>query len=118
MNAAPASVWYRPIGRLPYLLAGVGLFAVKYLLDWLVATRQFGRPWSPWHYLAWPDNDTLHVYELPDIDQPFVLSMLLISAPFILAGVVLTVRRLRSAGLPIWLVVLFFVPLVNLLFFA
>jgi len=45
-------------------------------------------------------------------------TLLLSSLPFLWAGVVLTLRRLRSAGLPLWLVVLFCVPLLNLLFFA
>src|SRR5205807_10563790 len=33
---------------------------------------------------------------------------------FIWSGVAMTVRRLRSAGLPLWLVTLFFLPIVNL----
>src|ERR1041385_7380883 len=33
-------------------------------------------------------------------------------------GTVLTLRRLRDAGLPLWLVMLFYVPFLNLIFFA
>jgi hypothetical protein len=43
--------------------------------------------------------------------------MLLVSLPFIWTGVILSMHRLRAAGLPLVLVVFFFVPLVNLLFF-
>ena len=38
--------------------------------------------------------------------------------PFIWSGCVLTTRRIRISGLPVWLVVLFFVPIVNLFLFA
>src|SRR5439155_3515396 len=37
--------------------------------------------------------------------------------PFIWVGLALTVRRLRDAGLPLGLVLLFFVPFVNLVVF-
>ena len=40
------------------------------------------------------------------------------SLPFLLVGLSLTVRRLRDAGLPLWLLPLFFVPVVNLVFFV
>jgi hypothetical protein len=43
--------------------------------------------------------------------------MLMLSLPFIWIGVVLTMRRLRAAGLPPLLVVFFFAPYLNLLFF-
>src|SRR5436309_15568531 len=43
--------------------------------------------------------------------------MLFVSLPFIWIGITLTVRRLRDAGLPLWLVVLFFVPMLNLFLF-
>jgi hypothetical protein len=41
----------------------------------------------------------------------------LLSLPFIWLGVHMTVRRLRDAALPLWLVCLFFIPFVNVLFF-
>jgi len=40
------------------------------------------------------------------------------SLPFIAAGIILTSRRLQSARLPLWLNVLFFVPVINLVFFT
>jgi hypothetical protein len=43
--------------------------------------------------------------------------MLVLALPFIWVGVVLTLRRLRSTGLPLWLVGFFFLPMVNLIFF-
>jgi hypothetical protein len=43
--------------------------------------------------------------------------MLLVSLPFIWTGVILTLHRLRATGLPLSLILFFFVPLVNLLLF-
>ena len=43
--------------------------------------------------------------------------MLAVALPFIWTGVVLTLRRLRAIGLSPWLVVFFFLPVVNLVFF-
>ena len=40
-----------------------------------------------------------------------------VAVPFVALGVMLTSRRLRDAGLSRWLVLLFFVPFANLLFF-
>jgi hypothetical protein len=47
----------------------------------------------------------------------FAGMLLILALPFIWLGVTLTVQRLRDAGQPLWLVVLFFVPVINLLFF-
>jgi len=54
---------------------------------------------------------------LSDTEAKFLATLLLVSIPFIWVGVAMTVKRLRDAGQPLWLVILFFVPLINLLFF-
>jgi uncharacterized membrane protein YhaH (DUF805 family) len=59
----------------------------------------------------------LRVFELGDPQRGFSLTMLLVSLPFIWIGVILTLQRLRATGLPLSLVLFFFVPLVNLLMF-
>jgi uncharacterized membrane protein YhaH (DUF805 family) len=109
--------WNRVLDRAPYLLTGVLLFLVKFAIDWTIATRGFGQPWSPLNYLIWPNDRVLRVVELGDPERWFSLTMLLVSLPFIWAGVILSLHRLRATGLPLGLIVLFFVPLVNLLFF-
>jgi Polyketide cyclase / dehydrase and lipid transport len=109
--------WNCTIDRAPYLLAGVMLFLVKFAIDWTVAKAGFGLTWSPLNYLVWPNDRVLRVFELDDPERRFSLTMLLVSVPFIWAGVILTLHRLRAAGLPPGLIVLFFVPLVNLLLF-
>jgi uncharacterized membrane protein YhaH (DUF805 family) len=102
------------IDRARYLIVGVALFLVKFALDWSVANA-FDRPWSPLNYLVWPDGESLLVHQLPEADRRFALVMLAVALPFIWIGVTLTLQRLRDARLPLWLVVLFFIPLVNLL---
>ncbi len=106
------------IDRLPYLLIGVALVCVKFAIDWTIASQAFGRSWSPLNYLIWPDDRVLRLFEMGDPEREFSLALAFSSLPFILAGVYLTVRRLRSADLHAGLILLFFVPLVNLLLFA
>ena len=102
------------IGQLRYLAIGVGLFVVKYLLDTTVAYA-FGRTWSPLSYLLWPNRESVTVASLPPADREFGVVMLAVALPFIWIGLMLTIQRLRDARLPLYLAVLFFVPLVNLL---
>ena len=109
--------WNRVIDRVPYLVAGALLFLVKFAIDWTIATQVFGQPWSPFNYLVWPNDRVLRVFELGDPERAFSLTMLLVSLPFIWMGVMLSLHRLRATGLPLSLILLFFVPLVNLLLF-
>src|SRR5262245_32019396 len=109
--------WNRTIDRLPYVLTGVLLFLVKFAIDWTIATQVFGQSWSLTHYLVWPNDRTLRVVDLSDPERAFALTMLAVSLPFIWIGVILTLHRLRAAGLPLALVLFFFVPLINLLLF-
>jgi uncharacterized membrane protein YhaH (DUF805 family) len=108
--------WQGTVGRGTYALVGVSTLAVKFLLDKWVAGALFHREWLPWNYLfplgvgvPWSVARTAR-------DPAFAATMLAIALPFIWLGVTLTVQRLRDAGQPVWLVVLFFVPVVNLLF--
>lgn len=102
------------IGRSRYLLVGVLLLLVKYALDWTVA-QGFARGWSPLNYLIWPDREFLLIHQLPVADREFGLVMLALALPFIWIGVTLTLQRLRDAQLPLALILLFFIPAVNLL---
>jgi hypothetical protein len=99
-----------------YALIGLIGFAIKHNLDRFVATILFHRPWSPFNYLA-PVWDVARITDLRASDAKFLATMVAISLPFIWVGVTLTLKRLRSARLPLLLVVLFFVPVLNLLFF-
>lgn len=104
------------IGRGAYALVGVVGFAVKHNLDRLIAFYGFHRPWNLFNYLV-PASDVTRITELHGEEAVFLGAMVAWSLPFIWVGVVLTLKRLRSAGLSQQLVALFFLPFLNLLFF-
>ncbi len=108
--------WHGTIHRLPYLGLGVLLMIAKYGLDRAVSLLGFDRPWSPVNYLNLPGVDNL--LDLAEQDATYAAVLLLLALPFIWMGTALTAKRLRATKLPVWLVMLFFIPLVNLLFFA
>src|SRR5262249_58456667 len=60
-------------------------------------------------------RQTVMVAGLPAPGRGFALALLAVALPFIWVGVTLTLQRLRDAQLPLGLVVLFFIPAVNLL---
>jgi hypothetical protein len=118
MKTAIGDLW-RPtgtIGRGAYALVGLLGFAFKHNLDRLVATYGFHRPWGPFNYWV-PVRDVARITELRGGEAVFLETMVALALPFIWIGVVLTMKRLRSAGLPLQLVAFFFIPFLNLLFF-
>lgn len=104
------------IGRGPYALVGVLGFALKHNLDRAVASYGFHRPWGLFNYWV-PVRDVARITEVRGNEAAFLGTMVAVALPFIWIGVVLTMKRLRSAGLPTQLVALFFIPVVNLPFF-
>jgi hypothetical protein len=104
------------LGRSGYALLGALLFGLKHNLDRIVASAFFGKQWGVFNYVVPPEHGG-SLLRLSPAEVRFYGAMLLLAVPFIVAGVVLTLRRLRSAGLPELLVLLFFVPVVNLAFF-
>ena len=103
------------VDRGRYLALGFALMAFKYNLERVVAGLLFHRSWSVLaHYVHAPQLDP---QALHGTDARFYGMMTVMTLPFIWSGVALTVRRLRSAGLPPALAVLFFAPYLNLLFF-
>jgi len=108
--------WQGTVDRGPYLLIGVLGFALKHNLDRLVATLVFDRRWDIFNYWL-PPTVAARITLLPPEEQRFFATLLLLALPFIWVGVVLTLRRLRAVGLPVWLVVVFFLPVLNLAFF-
>ena len=99
-----------------YFATGVLLATVKLALDHLLAAQVFGRPWSLADY-AFP-GQIGGILSLDRDDQVFYLSMLALSLPFLIIGLVLTVRRLRDVGWPLWIAAMFFAPApLNIVFF-
>jgi hypothetical protein len=107
--------WRGTIDRGPYIITGVVLFAIKHNLDRFVASAFFNHPWSIFNY--WMFEEHAHLDDIPAGRLKFYGTMVALAIPFIYIGVVLTLKRLRAIGLPLWLVAFFFVPFLNLFFF-
>lgn len=112
LHARDLATWKGTMGRRDYALWGGVLFAVKYNLDRAVAAAWFDRQWFPWNYLWEPGGAT------GAAPAELEFTLLLMSLPFVFWGVTMTLRRLRDAGMSPVPLVLFFVPFVNVLFFA
>jgi len=117
MKITFADFW-RPSGTIDrgmYALVGLLGFALKHNLDRFVATYVFHRPWGLFNYWV-PVRDVARIAEVQGSEAVFLGTMVALALPFIWIGVVLTMKRLRSAGLPSQLVALFFIPFLNLSF--
>jgi len=108
--------WHGTVSRTKYLVVGVTLFAVKHLIDRIVATQVFGLPWGLFNY--WIIGEATPLDSTPHGHLHFYGTLIVIALPFIWIGLVLTLGRLRDIGWPLWLVIIFFLPFVNILFFA
>ena len=117
MSSHPLNIWswHGRVGRARYLVTGVVLLAVKHNIDRFLAAV-YGYPWGIFNY--WVFENQMGILQLKKADALFYTLLLLTALPFIWIGTVMTLRRLRDADLPLPLVVLFFLPLINLIFFA
>lgn len=109
--------WNGEIGRLRYLTLGILLMLVKLPVDGLIAATANQK----WHFTEYLSPTLSLVNDgITSADSNrlmyYVVRMAL-SLPFIWAGLVLTRRRLWSVGLPSWLVIGFFIPAANWIFF-
>ena len=107
--------WDGRVSRAAYATVGLIGVAIKHNLDRLIASSFLGFN-NSFNYWA-PLGKAARLDHLSDTEAKFLATLLLVSIPFIWVGVAMTVNRLRDAGQPVWLVVLFFVPFINLLFF-
>ena len=108
--------WDGRVKRGTYALFGVCGVAVKHNLDRLLA-HAYGFKWGVWNYLD-PLERAARSAPLTSNEKNFLIVLLLTALPFVWLGVTMTVKRLRDAGQPLWLTLLFFTPIVNLIFFA
>lgn len=104
------------VDRKTYALVGLLGIAIKQNLDRLVGVYVFHYDESFFNYWK-PLGKAARLNHLTNSEAKFLLVLLLLAIPFIWVGVALTVRRLRDAGQPLWLVSLFFIPFLNLVFF-
>jgi uncharacterized membrane protein YhaH (DUF805 family) len=108
--------WDGAIERDAYCMWGVLLFALKFNLDRVLGAVFFHKSWAAFDW----DQVRLYLWQVaPErADRAYFLTLLAAALPFLWAGVVLTLRRLRSLGWKPWWVLLFFVPVLKLIFFA
>lgn len=104
------------ISRLGYISVALVGVLVKHAVD-LVVAGAFHRQWDLTHYLV-PLGVPLMPNSLTPDDVRFLAIMVAVSVPFAWVGLSITVRRFRTIGWPLWLVVLFFVPIANVASFA
>src|SRR5262249_15086318 len=82
----------------------------------LIGALWFDKSWTIFNW------DTLRFYlwqsPVEQAQEAYFLTLLAASLPFLWAGLVLTLRRLRSLGWRPWWVLFFFVPALKLFFFA
>jgi len=116
MKPADLWNWNGRVSRFAYFLTGLLAFLVKHSFDTLLAYH-FGLRWHLWN--DWAPVDRLPTFNASgDPPAHFLMLLFATAIPFIWIGVVMTVNRLRDAAQPSWLVLLFFVPIVNLLLFV
>jgi len=104
------------VDRGVYALVGVIGFALKHNLDRLIATAGFDRRWTLFNYWE-PLQHVGQITSLHQDEAKFLATLVATALPFIWVGVVMTLKRLRSTRAPLGLVILFFVPFFNLIFF-
>jgi hypothetical protein len=105
-----------PFGRREYIRAGGALMVLKYAVDAALIYWTTGHVWTPIDYLL----SLANVFNSKAAQFTFGLSLTLIiwTIPFVWVGVLLSVRRAKDAGLPPWIVVAFFIPVLNYLLMA
>ena len=107
--------WDGRVGRAAYATVGLIGLAIKHNFDRVIASSFLGYK-NSFNYWA-PLGKAARLDHLSDSEARFLATLLLVSIPFIWVGIAMTVKRLRDAGQPVWMVIFFFVPFVNLLFF-
>jgi uncharacterized membrane protein YhaH (DUF805 family) len=106
--------WDGRVTRKTYAIVGVVGVAIKHFVDHFIAAGFF-RAYGFFNYWA-PLGRGAHLTRLTTDEAKFLATMLVVAMPFIWVGVAMSVKRLRDAGQPLWLVILFFIPFINLLF--
>ncbi|HKS24173.1 MAG TPA: hypothetical protein VJZ76_15345 [Thermoanaerobaculia bacterium] len=112
MTAALRRLWNLEgsVGRGTYALAGIAGFAIKFCVDWLIASAGFGIRWTPLSYWR-----LMHVGS--SITPAIFLLLFAVSVPFLWFGMAMTLLRLRDAGRSAGWAALFFFPFLNVVLF-
>jgi uncharacterized membrane protein YhaH (DUF805 family) len=103
------------VQRGAYFFWGIVLLAIKFNLDRLIGIIWFGDSWSVFN------RETIRFYlwqsPMDRSDWHYYLVLVGASLPFLWAGIILTLKRLRSLGWHPWWMLFFFVPVLKLFFF-
>jgi uncharacterized membrane protein YhaH (DUF805 family) len=100
------------VSRSTYAIGGVVAFALKYAIDWSIATLIFHRSWTPlsyWRVIGLQNHDS--------VTARMFLLLLAVSLPFLWFGMAMTLLRLRDTRRSAGWAALFFVPVINVLLF-
>lgn len=107
-----------PVDRATYVRTGVSLMALKYAVEATTVFLTMGSFYSPLAFFS-PilmfRAEAVSSGGLNAIPPWMSLLYVLWNLPFIWVGVSMSVRRARDAGLPPWLGLLFFSPMINFL---
>ena len=110
--------WNGHVDRKTYASVGIIGFVLKHLLDGLL-TRHFLHNNDGFWFNYWaPLGVAVRLSKLSSYQTEYLAAMLLAAMPFIWLGIAMTTQRLRDAGKPLWLAVIFFVPVANVVFLA
>ncbi len=99
-----------------YLEWGTSLMLVKFGVDSFLSQYIFHRQWMFWNYFT--PGTFSGITGLTPTDAWFYCCMLMWALPFAYLGARFTLRRLHTIGMPPWMVLLFFVPFINMIFFV
>ncbi|MGB0715698.1 MAG: DUF805 domain-containing protein, partial [Phycisphaerae bacterium] len=98
------------IGRATFGVTASVLFIGKLIVDFAILELVFKEHWTPDQYFSFAP--------LKPETLPSLAALVLVSTPFAWMGIALCVKRLRSAGIPIWTSIVFFVPMFKFIMFA
>ncbi|EYF08143.1 Hypothetical protein CAP_5903 [Chondromyces apiculatus DSM 436] len=101
------------VGRKPYLLTGVGLMALKYLLDVGLVYAVTGVVWRPFDYLN--PIISMRLAEIRDAPSWLFAVLAVMTLPFMWIGASMSVRRAVDVGASAWVGIGFLVPFLNFL---
>lgn len=105
-----------PVDRRTYLIAGISLMGIKYLVDATLVLLVTGVVWTPLDYLSPLVSLRMNRFDATDdVDLiGFQVAMALWTLPFLWIGVSMTVRRGLDAGVNAGTALLmYFVPFLN-----
>jgi uncharacterized membrane protein YhaH (DUF805 family) len=114
---SPIVAFLHPLGRTSrrtYAQWGFGLAALKIMLDRSIALAMGADYWG---WLSYWITNGWEAKEVASGRLHLLATLTVLSLPFIVVGVLLTLRRLRDMGAPLWVVLCFFLPAVNLVTF-